>query len=199
LARPSAGEHALRSSVCGVAVCADESGPARSRRSSSRRSSWGLPEWSPTCVWQSAKSGRGRRGSPPAARRPPGRSQLSGRTCSPRAGTARRRPGGLRLRLSYSPSVESLGGGLRGSPQARGHFQWGCSSAGRAPALQAGGRGFESHHLHRPARRGSQWPRGRRECACVAAMTPGRSGAIAACVDTDVRRGPFVDTLTLAI
>ncbi len=24
----------------------------------------------------------------------------------------------------------------------------GCSSAGRAPALQAGGRGFESHHLH---------------------------------------------------
>ncbi len=25
---------------------------------------------------------------------------------------------------------------------------WGCSSAGRAPALQAGGRGFESHHLH---------------------------------------------------
>jgi hypothetical protein len=25
---------------------------------------------------------------------------------------------------------------------------WGCSSVGRAPALQAGGRGFESHHLH---------------------------------------------------
>ena len=25
---------------------------------------------------------------------------------------------------------------------------WGCSSAGRAPALQAGGHGFESHHLH---------------------------------------------------
>ena len=24
----------------------------------------------------------------------------------------------------------------------------GCSSAGRAPALQAGGHGFESHHLH---------------------------------------------------
>ena len=28
-----------------------------------------------------------------------------------------------------------------------GHL-WGCSSAGRAPALQAGGHGFESHHLH---------------------------------------------------
>ena len=26
--------------------------------------------------------------------------------------------------------------------------QWGCSSVGRAPALQAGGHGFESHHLH---------------------------------------------------
>ncbi len=26
----------------------------------------------------------------------------------------------------------------------------GCSSAGRAPALQAGGHGFESHHLHQP-------------------------------------------------
>ena len=28
---------------------------------------------------------------------------------------------------------------------------WGCSSAGRAPALQAGGHGFEPHHLHQPA------------------------------------------------
>lgn len=25
---------------------------------------------------------------------------------------------------------------------------WGCSSAGRAPRSQRGGRGFESHHLH---------------------------------------------------
>ena len=28
------------------------------------------------------------------------------------------------------------------------YLLWGCSSAGRAPALQAGGHGFESHHLH---------------------------------------------------
>ena len=28
---------------------------------------------------------------------------------------------------------------------------WGCSSAGRAPALQAGGREFEPHHLHQRA------------------------------------------------
>ena len=28
----------------------------------------------------------------------------------------------------------------------------GCSSAGRAPALQAGGHGFESHHLHHKRR-----------------------------------------------
>ena len=27
---------------------------------------------------------------------------------------------------------------------------WGCSSAGRAPALQAGGHGFDPHHLHQP-------------------------------------------------
>ena len=31
------------------------------------------------------------------------------------------------------------------------HIIWGCSSAGRAPALQAGGHGFESHHLHHPS------------------------------------------------
>ena len=30
---------------------------------------------------------------------------------------------------------------------------WGCSSAGRAPALQAGGRQFESVHLHQGAGR----------------------------------------------
>ena len=28
----------------------------------------------------------------------------------------------------------------------------GCSSAGRAPALQAGGHGFEPHHLHQSAK-----------------------------------------------
>ena len=31
---------------------------------------------------------------------------------------------------------------------------WGCSSVGRAPALQAGGRGFESHQLHNILRDG---------------------------------------------
>ena len=30
---------------------------------------------------------------------------------------------------------------------------WGCSSVGRAPALQAGGQGFESPHLHSEARK----------------------------------------------
>ena len=29
---------------------------------------------------------------------------------------------------------------------------WGCSSVGRAPALQAGGREFESLHLHSKAK-----------------------------------------------
>ena len=34
---------------------------------------------------------------------------------------------------------------------------WGCSSAGRAPALQAGGHGFESHHLHQRIKPQSKW------------------------------------------
>ena len=32
--------------------------------------------------------------------------------------------------------------------QVAAGFKWGCSSVGRAPALQAGGHEFESHHLH---------------------------------------------------
>ena len=35
-------------------------------------------------------------------------------------------------------------------------LKWGCSSAGRAPALQAGGHGFDSHHLHQAHRVGCQ-------------------------------------------
>ena len=35
-----------------------------------------------------------------------------------------------------------------------GETPWGCSSAGRAPALQAGGHGFESHHLHQAKPKG---------------------------------------------
>ena len=31
---------------------------------------------------------------------------------------------------------------------------WGCSSAGRAPALQAGGQEFDSPHLHQSAKAG---------------------------------------------
>ena len=33
-------------------------------------------------------------------------------------------------------------------PLEKNLYLWGCSSVGRAPALQAGGHGFESHHLH---------------------------------------------------
>ena len=32
--------------------------------------------------------------------------------------------------------------------QVAARYIWGCSSVGRAPALQAGGHEFESHHLH---------------------------------------------------
>ena len=34
--------------------------------------------------------------------------------------------------------------------------KWGCSSAGRAPALQAGGHGFEPHHLHHTGEPGTR-------------------------------------------
>ena len=46
---------------------------------------------------------------------------------------------------------------------------WGCSSAGRAPALQAGGHGFEPHHLHHPTVSG---PKDRGRAARVAGQTP---------------------------
>ena len=37
----------------------------------------------------------------------------------------------------------------KGSPRKReGPHPWGCSSVGRAPALQAGGQEFESLYLH---------------------------------------------------
>ena len=45
----------------------------------------------------------------------------------------------------------------------------GCSSAGRAPALQAGGHGFEPHHLHHPTVSG---PKARGRAARVARETP---------------------------
>ena len=32
--------------------------------------------------------------------------------------------------------------------QVAARYPWGCSSVGRAPALQAGGQEFESLHLH---------------------------------------------------
>ena len=35
--------------------------------------------------------------------------------------------------------------------QVAARLKWGCSSVGRAPALQAGGQGFESPHLHSEA------------------------------------------------
>ena len=38
--------------------------------------------------------------------------------------------------------------------ESQGKNKWGCSSAGRAPALQAGGHGFESHHLHQGLKAG---------------------------------------------
>ena len=49
------------------------------------------------------------------------------------------------LLFNLQGSDRESGGSLKARPMV-----WGCSSAGRAPALQAGGHGFESHHLHHP-------------------------------------------------
>ena len=49
-------------------------------------------------------------------------------------------------------------------------IKWGCSSAGRAPALQAGGHGFESHHLHQGNVRSF-------ECRCNESGIRSRSGS----------------------
>ncbi len=43
----------------------------------------------------------------------------------------------------------------RGTSSERKEF-WGCSSVGRAPALQAGGRQFESDQLHQNSKRKNQ-------------------------------------------
>ena len=42
----------------------------------------------------------------------------------------------------------------RGNLDAVSKQIWGCSSAGRAPALQAGGQEFDSPHLHQSEPRG---------------------------------------------
>ena len=44
--------------------------------------------------------------------------------------------------------VQLSGFNLRLKPERTNPIKWGCSSAGRAPALQAGGQGFDSLHLH---------------------------------------------------
>ena len=50
-----------------------------------------------------------------------------------------------RFAFSYGVFCENSAVHLQVKQNAR---TWGCSSAGRAPALQAGGQGFDSPHLH---------------------------------------------------
>ena len=56
-----------------------------------------------------------------------------------------------RAKVHLSPMPERFGNGKVHLRDEGNRIQipvWGCSSAGRAPALQAGGQGFESLHLH---------------------------------------------------
>ena len=43
---------------------------------------------------------------------------------------------------------QAAAGAFSKDTDQKGSVLWGCSSVGRAPALQAGGHEFESHHLH---------------------------------------------------
>ena len=54
----------------------------------------------------------------------------------------------VRLRDENEDSASDCACPRQGIPPRRG-----CSSVGRAPALQAGGHGFESHHLHQSGHR----------------------------------------------
>ena len=54
----------------------------------------------------------------------------------------------LGLPLTFFEKKVSKETSRNGRGDKQNPIKWGCSSAGRAPALQAGGHGFESHHLH---------------------------------------------------
>ena len=58
------------------------------------------------------------------------------------------------VRNLYGDFCCSIFGDQRSSKK-RPFITRGCSSAGRAPALQAGGHGFDSHHLHQPMKVGN--------------------------------------------
>ena len=45
-------------------------------------------------------------------------------------------------------TTNALGRTVANALESKLAYPWACSSAGRAPALQAGGRGFESPHVH---------------------------------------------------
>ena len=49
---------------------------------------------------------------------------------------------------TFVVQFSGIRGMVIGKRKAESPERWGCSSAGRAPALQAGGHGFDSHHLH---------------------------------------------------
>ena len=52
----------------------------------------------------------------------------------------------LKLPVNHTEEQYYTGDGM--GEQVAARFPWGYSSVGRAPALQAGGQGFESLYLH---------------------------------------------------
>ncbi len=58
----------------------------------------------------------------------------------------------MQSKIAENIFLLSLGQRIQYSPNTLFNFEdaekWGCSSAGRAPALQAGGQEFDPPHLH---------------------------------------------------
>ena len=84
----------------------------------------------------------------PGEARPPSKRSARGVGYSRRAVTA------FWYSLRYTPSRQWEIGVMRNRKSALESHQfslWACSSAGRAPALQAGGRRFEPGHVHQPS------------------------------------------------
>ena len=122
--------------------------------------------WSPRQRWRS------HRGSGPVQREAP-------------VSAALLEPSGL-SRLPPSTGSGATAGARQGFlGGAAAQKPWGCSSVGRAPALQAGGHRFDSVHLHQPTLRSSGgWcppkPAGRRRTERPRAASVGRPTAKAA-------------------
>ena len=73
----------------------------------------------------------------------------NGVAASERCSCEARGAGVLPTKSGFPERRKLIGGSdARSNARPTKNYPWGCSSAGRAPALQAGGQEFDSPHLH---------------------------------------------------